>query len=354
MKAAVLFAAGPPDAFRIVDVPMPTCGDGDVLVEVMACGVSFRDVVERNGTYRRDVSFPLVIGLEISGVVREVGRLVTLVQVGDHVCSKAFSSCGRCRYCRSGRESTCLLRQPVRGGYSEYVALPEDAWVTVPSGVPFEVSCTLGPACGVALNAVRDTARVQLGETVLVTGATGGVGWPSVQLAKLAGAHVIAVTREESKRACLMESGADEVVVMSRDGKFARQVRSLTADHGVDVVIDNVGSRVFDECFDSLALHGRYALVGQLFGESTQINLARIFFKRAQLLGVGSVSRAQLADVIALTASGRLKPKVAAVMPLEEVATAHSLVESGQTVGRIVLVPSLDRLRTLQGEADGR
>ncbi len=341
MKAALLRAPGGPEAFEIAEVPMPECGPGDVLVKVMACGVSFRDVVERNGTYRRDVTFPLIIGLEISGTVHAIGSQVKSVQVGDHVCSKAFSSCGFCHYCRSGRESTCLQRRPVRGGYAEYTALPEDAWVRVPAHVPFEMSCSLGPAAGVAMNAVRDTAHATFGETMLVTGATGGVGWPSVQLGKLAGARVIAVTREAAKSAALIEAGADEVVVMDRDGRFAKQVRALTGDLGVDVVIDNVGSRVFNECFDSLALHGRYALVGQLFGESIDINLARIFFKRAQLLGVGSVNRVQLADVIALTASGQLRPRIAEVMPLERVSEAHAIVEKGQAVGRVVLMPAL-------------
>ena len=339
MRAAVLYSPGGPDAFELVDLPMPVCGDGDVLVDVRACGVSFRDVVERNGTYRRDVTFPLVIGLEISGTVRAVGSAVRSVAVGDHVCSKAFSSCGFCNFCRTGRESTCLARRPVRGGYAEHVALPEDAWVRVDHSVPFEVSCSLGPASAVALNAVRDTARVTLGDTVLVTGATGGVGWPSVQLAKLAGARVIAVTREAAKSEALRQAGADEVVVMDAAGNFSKQVRLLTQDLGVDVVIDNVGSRVFHESFNSLAMHGRYALVGQLFGESVEINLARIFFKRAQLLGVGSVSRSQLTDVIALTAAGRLRPRVAAIMPLEDVARAHALVESGQSIGRVVLMP---------------
>lgn len=341
MKAAVLDGPGGPEAFRIVDLPMPACGPGDVLVRVMACGVSFRDVVERNGTYRRDVGYPLIIGLEISGEVCATGSQVRSVVVGDRVCSKAFSSCGFCRYCRSGRESTCLQRRPVRGGYAEYVALPEDAWVRIVPELPFEVSCSLGPASGVALNAVRDSAHVAVAETVLVTGASGGVGWPSVQLAKLAGARVIAITREASKAAALSEAGADEIVVMERDGHFAKAVRALTADEGVDVVIDNVGSRVFHEAFNSLALHGRYALVGQLFGEATDINLARIFFKRAQLIGVGSVSRAQLADVIALTGSGQLKPRIAQVMSLDRVREAHALVEGGRVTGRVVLAPAL-------------
>lgn len=339
MKAAVLNGPGGPDAFVLTDLPEPEVGPSDVLVEVKACGVSSRDVVERNGTYRRDVQFPLVIGLEISGVVRAVGRRVTSVKPGDHVCSKAFSSCGFCHYCRTGRESTCLQRKPVRGGYSELTCLPEDAWVRVPDHVSFEASCSLGPAAAVALNAVRDTARTGLGDHVLVTGASGGVGLYSVQLARLSGATTIAFTRSREKADILIGLGADHVVVADQGGKFSRDVRALTGDRGADVVIDNVGSRVFHEAFDSLALHGRYAMVGQLFGETVDINLARVFFKRASLLGVGSVSRAQLSVVIELTAAGRLSPYIAEVLPLKDVSRAHQLVESGQVTGRVILKP---------------
>ena len=176
MRAAVLEAPGGPDAFKLKDVPVPAYGARDVLVAVKACGVSGRDLAERNGTYKRHVTFPLVIGLEISGVVEAVGSEVTTLRPGDHVATKAFSSCGLCQYCRSGRETSCLKRQPVRGGYAEFTALPEDAVVKIPDSLPFEEACSLGPAVGIALNAVRDTAKVTLGEQVLITGATGGLG----------------------------------------------------------------------------------------------------------------------------------------------------------------------------------
>jgi NADPH:quinone reductase-like Zn-dependent oxidoreductase len=337
MRAAVLYGPGAPDAFRLEEVPAPEAGPDDVLVEVKACGVSYRDIVERNGTYKRDVTYPLIIGLEIAGIVDRVGARVSGLKRGDHVASKAFSSCGECRYCRTGRETTCLKRKPVRGGYAEYVALPQDAFVKIPDNIPFEAACSLGPGAGVALNAVRDTAKVMLGERVLVTGATGGVGFPSVQIAKLAGAEIIAQTRSETKRAMLERAGADHVIVSSAD--FSKEVRALTGGEGVDVVIDTIGSRVFDAGFDSLALHGRYAFVGQLFGENISINPARIFFKRASLLGVGSVSRAQLADAAALASQGKLKSEIAKIMPLSEIAEAHRLVEEAAVAGRVVVTP---------------
>lgn len=339
MRAAVLHAPGPPDAFVMEEVPIPAVGADDVLVRVKACGVSYRDVVERNGTYRRDTSFPAILGLEISGIVEAVGAGVLDLAAGDHVCTKAFISCGRCSLCRSGRETTCQRRAPVRGGYAEYVALPQDAVVRVPGSIAFEVSCSLGPGAGVALNALRDTAKVTIDETVLVTGATGGVGVPSVQIAKAAGARVIAVTRSAGKHEFLKRIGADEVVVAGDGEDFAPMVKALTGGRGVDVVVDNVGSRVFNACFDSLAVHGRYAMVGQLFGEEISINPARIFFKRAQILGVGSVSRAQLADAIALAARGIVTPQVHQLLPLAEVARAHQLVEEGAAAGRVVLQP---------------
>jgi NADPH:quinone reductase-like Zn-dependent oxidoreductase len=228
----------------------------------------------------------------------------------------------------------------VRGGYAEYAAVPQDALVRVPGDMPFEVACVLGPGAGVALNAVRDVAHVCLAETVLVTGASGGVGLPAVQLAKLAGARVIAISRSEDKRAALMEAGADAVVVIPPDGRFGQGVKALTEDgEGADVVIDTVGSQVFDAAFDSLAPHGRYALVGQLFGEDIAINPARIFFKRAVLAGVGSVSRAQLQDVIRLTDRGELKPQIGRVLPLSDVAEAHRLVEAAAVFGRVVVTP---------------
>ena len=339
MKAAVLHEPGPPESFVIEEIPIPSIGPDDVLVAVEACGVSYRDVVERNGTYKRDVSFPAILGLEISGTVAAIGADVLDLEIGDRVCTKAFISCGRCRLCRSGRETTCARRTPVKGGYADYVALPQDAFAKFPDGMSFEAACSLGPGAGVALNALRDVAKVQIGETVLITGATGGVGAPGVQIAKAAGARVVAVTRSESKRAFLEGIGADHVLVAFDGEDFAPEVRRLTGDMGVDVVMDNVGSRVFNPCFDSLAVHGRYAMVGQLFGEEISINPARIFFKRAQILGVGSVSRAQLADVIALAARGIVTPQIAQILPLADVARAHALVEGGAVSGRVVLQP---------------
>jgi NADPH:quinone reductase-like Zn-dependent oxidoreductase len=182
-------------------------------------------------------------------------------------------------------------------------------------------------------------ALLKLGETVLVTGGSGGVGLPAVQIVKAMGARVIAVTRSAAKRDVLLESGASNVVVSTDGADFSKEVLSLTSGEGVDVVADTVGSRVFMPAFRSLADGGRYLVIGQLVREDIAINPARIIFKAATLSGIVNARRDQLEDTIKLVAAGIVRPRVAKVLPLAEAAQAHMLVEAGNLIGRVVLQP---------------
>jgi acryloyl-coenzyme A reductase len=339
MKAAVMHRQGPPSVLEIEEIDIPAIGEEDVLLKVGACGVSFHDIVERNGAYQRGVRFPMVIGNEVAGTVVEIGKRVDSLSIGDRVCAKPFHSCGLCKLCRNGMETACSKRKGTRGGYAEFIKVPAEVLVRIPDAIAFESACMLGAATGVALNAVRDAAKVRIGENVLVTGASGGCGIPTVEIAKASGARVIAVTRSEAKGGRLKEIGVDDVVVAESGSDFSDQVKALTDGFGVEVVIDNVGSKVFTPAFRSLAVGGRYAFVGQLFREEISINPARIFFKRANFIGVGSVRRDQLEDAVRLVTAGKVKPIVAQTFPLDSAADAHALVEGGEVFGRVVLVP---------------
>jgi NADPH:quinone reductase-like Zn-dependent oxidoreductase len=339
MRAVVMRRQGEPGVLEVAEVPIPEPRPNEVLVKVAAAGVSYHDVVERNGVYQSGHKLPTILGYEIAGTVERVGSEVTTLKPGDRVCNKPFHSCGICHRCRSGFESACARRKGVRGGYAEYVALHEETLALVPEAISLDAACLIGPTTAVALNAVRDTARASLADTVLVTGASGGLGLPSIELAKAAGATVIALTRSSAKADKLRQIGADHVVTAGDGVDFSEEVRSLTDGEGVSVVIDNVGSRVFTPAFKSLAIGGRFAFVGQLLRESISINPARIFFKRAQFLGVGSAGRKQLEDAIRLVADGKVRPIVAEIVPLEEAAAAHARLEAGEVVGRIVLRP---------------
>jgi len=340
MKAVVLRRNGDPSVLKLEDWPEPEPAPGEVLLKVGAVGVPYHDIVERNGTLRPGHGLPKVLGNEIAGTVVALGPEVRSLKVGDRVCAAGFSTCGLCKYCRTGRETACSGRRVVTGGYAEFAAVPADALVPIPDAVDFPSACMLGSSTAVALGALRDIARVKLGETVLVTGASGGVGLPAIEIARAAGAAVIAVTRSDAKAVALREVGADHVVVAADGADFSGEVRALTGGEGADIVVDTVGSRVFTPSFKSLAVTGRYLVIGQLFREDVAINPARILFKCATIVGVTNARRDQLADTVALVAAGRIHPRVAGVLPLAEAARAHAMVEAGELVGRMVLAPS--------------
>jgi acryloyl-coenzyme A reductase len=339
VKAIVLRQNGDPSVLKLEDWPDPKPQPHEVLVKVGAVGVPYHDIVERNGTLRRGHGLPKIPGNEIAGTVAALGTAVTSLKVGTRVCAKGFHSCGECRRCRNGMETLCAKRRVISGGYAEYAAIPAEALVAIPDSLTFADACMLGSSTAVALGALRDVAEVKLGETVLVTGASGGVGLAAIEVSKAAGATVVATTRSEAKREALTAAGADHVVVAGDSRDFSAEVLALTGGEGVDIVTDTVGSRVFMPAFRSLATGGRYLVIGQLFREDVAINPARIIFKAATITGITSARRDQLADTVRLVAAGKLHSRVARILPLAEAAQAHALVEAGNVIGRIVLQP---------------
>jgi D-arabinose 1-dehydrogenase-like Zn-dependent alcohol dehydrogenase len=346
MKAIVVRQPGGTDVMRLENVAEPRPGRKDVVVKVEACGVCFHEVVTRNGTLKRGVKMPLILGHEISGIVADVGPDVRDFKPGDRVATaQRFHICGACRYCRTGRETVCpelrfLGDDGMTGGYAEYVAVEDDNVARVPDNVPLEEASIVSCAIGTLLNAAREVGHVQPGERVLVTGAGGGLGVHTVQLARLAGAFVVAVTTSPEKAALLRELGAHEVVLAKRGEDFSRLVLDATDGEGVDVALDNVGSPVFHAVRRSMALGGRWVLIGQLTGEFVQFNPAQLFLKSVHLLSATSTTRKQLEDCLELVRLGQIKPIITERLPLAEAARAHELLEQGRSMGRILLKPN--------------
>lgn len=345
MRAAVVRETGGPEAIRIEDVPVPEIRPNGVLIRVEACGVCFHDVVTRNGTMKRGVALPFIPGHEVSGEIVEIGPLVRQFRVGDRVATtQRLHICGHCRYCRNGRETSCEEREflgdaGLNGGYSEIVCVEEDNLAIVPEGVALDEAAIVACAVGTELNAVRDVAQVQPGERVLVLGAGGGLGIHGVQLARLAGALVIAVTTSPEKAEFIREAGSHHVVLTPRGGDFSKEIMALTDGRGVDVVIDNVGSVLFQPTRRSLAMGARWVFVGQLTGDFVQLNPAQIFMRDTTIMSAKSTSREQLRDALDLVRQGMIKPFVHDRLPLEEASRAHALIEAGRTTGRILLKP---------------
>jgi D-arabinose 1-dehydrogenase-like Zn-dependent alcohol dehydrogenase len=345
MRAVVTERTGPPEVMRVTDVTPREPGPREIRIAVAACGVCFHDVVVRNGTYRRGVGMPVILGHEVAGKVEKLGSQVTGLQPGDVVATTTYSHvCGDCRHCRGGHETSCPERvflgdAGLNGGYAELVCVDADAVEKIPAGVSFEDASIVACTVGTELNAVREVGRVQLGERVLVTGAGGGLGLHGVQLCRLAGAFTIAVTTSEAKAARIRDAGADEVIVTARGADFSAEVRRVTNGRGVDAAIDNVGSPVFEPMRRSMADDGRMVLVGQVTGDFISINPAQLFLRNVSILSAKGVSRAQLADSLDLVARRRIKPIVEDVCRLEDAVEAHRRVEAGLSSGRLVLSP---------------
>lgn len=346
MKAVVVRETGGPEALVLETVADPAPAPGEVVIQVAACGVCFHDVVTRNGTLKAGIRLPFIPGHEVAGTVVALGRDVLDLQVGDRVATTQRSHiCGRCRYCRSQREPLCqdarfMGDAGLNGGYAEYVAAGADTVARMPDGVPFAEAAIASCAVGTMLHAVREVGRVRLGETVLVTGAGGGLGIHGVQLARRAGARVLALTTSPGKVAAIEEAGADLVIVGRRGEDASGRIREASGGVGVDVALDTVGTPVFASTRRSLAPGGRWVLIGQLTGEFVPFNPAQLFLRSLSLLSATSTTRDELASVLSLIARGDVMPRVAETLPLVDAALAHAALESGRVLGRTVLLPA--------------
>ena len=347
MRAVVVDVPGGPEVMRLCDVPIPEMRPTDVLIRVESCGVCFHDVVTRNGVLRRGIKMPVIPGHEVSGVIEKIGPHVFGFKPGDRVTTtQRRHICGHCNYCRSSRETSCNDREflgdiGLNGGYAEFVTVQQDGVCHIPQGVSFNQAAITSCAIGTELNAVRDVGKVKMGEKVLVTGAGGGLGVHGIQLARLAGAYVIAVTSSTEKQKIILENGAHEVLLVERGEDFSGAVKDATGGNGGDVVIDNVGSPTFEATRRSLAMGARWIFVGQVTGDFVKLNPAQLFMRDISILSAKSTSKRQLQDALDLVARGDIKPVITGEMSLEHAAQAHSDVEAGRSTGRIILKPRL-------------
>ena len=341
-KALVLEAPGEEPSLAVREVDVPTLGPHDALVEVAACGVCRHDVAVMQGVLRRGVKPEIVLGHEISGRVADIGPSTESVRVGDRVTTTLMTFCGHCQRCLDGQEYRCVdgqgIGHAIDGGFTQLVRVPESCLVPVPDGVELEDASIFGCPMGVALRALRDVAEVRSGETVLVTGAGGGLGVHAIQIASALGARVLAVTTSPHKLERLEQLGLAEVI-LANELDFSEFALALTEDRGVDVVANTVGSAVFRSSVRSLAQFGRMVVLGEVTGDRASINLAELLFRDATVAtstGAGPRHIAEIGDLVGL---GRIRPVISEKYSLEDAATAYGLMRTNQTFGRVVLVP---------------
>ena len=341
MEAVVLEAFGSPDNLHLRQVPDPSPGGGEVMLRVEACGVCFHDVINRRGDLPR-TSVPAILGHEVAGEVIGVGDGVEGWSVGDRAATLQRLHCGDCHHCSDGRNSLCkedsrFFGEEIPGGYAAYMTAPVAGLGRVPAEIDWQVAATTCCTTGTAVHVVRTRGQVRSGETVMITGASGGVGMQAVQLARHDGARVIAVTSSQGKVDVLRQAGAHEVIVAD-DLDFARQVRAATGE-GADVALEIVGSLTFEQSMRALAPGGRLVVVGNLETRPVAVNPGLVIVKELEIRGAYATTQEELAQAFELVSSGVLRPWVSDVLPLADAWRAHEKLENREVTGRLVLAP---------------
>ena len=342
MKAIVLAEYGGFDKLRMQEVQLPAIGAGEILIRNRAVGVNHCDTDVRRGVFGVVQNFPHVMGVDSAGEVVGLGPGVEGFTEGDRVAPHFLLTCGACRNCVAGRENICLragvLGVTTWGTYAQFVKVPARNVVRLPDALSYADAVAAQVPFATAWEALIEVGRLAAGETVLVNAAGSGVGSAAVQIAKLAGARVIATTGSEEKFAAARELGADAAISYETTDVGAAVMR-LTDGLGVDLAFDMVGGARLLDCLAAAAQGGRIVSVGAHGGERVEIDMIELFRKHISLHGCGRSTRAIAATVLGLVAAGKLRPVIAARYALAEAEAAHRLMESRKFFGRIVMDP---------------
>jgi NADPH:quinone reductase-like Zn-dependent oxidoreductase len=350
--AVRLFEYGGPEKLICGEYDLPPLGDHDVLVKNFAGSVSRWDVKYRAGDLARyqipgRAAFPLPqqLGREAAGEVVAVGSAVTRFKPGDRVIGVTHpedpDSAETARGLGNLSRNLAIPGHQAFGSYAQYLVRDERMWLPLPDGVDYEQA-------GVALwpfssshRVVHDRLKVRLGDTVLIAGASGGMGQATMQLCKLAGARVVATTRHEAKAAVLRELGADAAVVTADAERARAEVLALTGGEGVDHAVDYTGSPDVLRFLGSAMRLGGSMIISSEQGREPMPFLASDMIRlELNLLGIRGARMNDMLGVLKLLGAGRIATRIAARFPLARVGEAHTLLEtSPDLVGRIVVLP---------------
>jgi NADPH2:quinone reductase len=323
MKAIQIKQTGGPEAMELVDLPIPQPKANEAVVKIMAAGVNFIDVYNREGRYK--VPLPFVLGQEGAGVVSAVGSEVREVAVGDRV---AYTS--------------------VLGSYAEYAVVPTDRLVKVPAEVGDREAAAAMLQGLTAHYLVHDTYPLKKGETALVHAAAGGVGLLLVQLARNIGARIIATVSTDAKAKLARDAGADEIILYTQSD-FETETRRLTAGKGLDVIYDSVGKATFEKGLNLLRPRGMMVLFGgssgavPAFDPITLTQRGSLYLTRPSLghyIITSQELRQRASAAFGMIREGKLKLRIEHVYPLAQAAQAHRDLEGRKTTGKLLLMPN--------------
>ena len=340
MKAAVFYEPGGPEKIQLGEVPNPQIDHDQVLIQVKACSLNHFDLLVLREADPDNFTFPFWGGGEIAGVVSEVGKSVNQFKPGDRVVVNPGLFCGQCEHCLAGEESQCdsygIIGDSVPGGFAEYIGIDETNLMKLPDQISFEEGAAAPLVFQTAWRALITKANIHPRDTVLILGASGGVGSASIQIAKLIGANVIAVTSSTDKVSSAKQLGAD-IVLNRKSGDYWGELASLTDHRGVDVVVENIGAETWTQSLNSLVKGGRLVTYGRTTGHLAETDIRLIFWNQLRIMGSTMANQKEFSEVMNLIFQGKLSPVIDSVFPLEQARTAYQRLHNGEHFGKIVI-----------------
>jgi NADPH:quinone reductase-like Zn-dependent oxidoreductase len=341
MKAIRIHQHGGLEELRIDDVPFPAVKPKEVLVEVKSTSLNHLDLWVRKGIPGVKLPLPLILGSDASGVVQEVGSLVRTFKSGDRVVVVPGAGCGHCGECASGRENYCL-KYSIGGEHgdgvqSEFIALDEGRFLHLPENVSFDEGAAIPLVYQTAWEMVVNKAAVRAGQTVLVWGASSGVGSAAAQIAKAFEARVVTTAGSAEKAAKARDLLGADFVVDYHTQDVLKEVRTITNGRGVDVVVDHVGAATWKTSLRALAKGGKLVFCGATTGADVSFDLRHVFFKQQSIIGSTMGTRGDLIKVLELIRQRKLGGVVDRVFEFTQIREAHEFLESGKQFGKVIV-----------------
>jgi NADPH:quinone reductase-like Zn-dependent oxidoreductase len=340
MKAVRIHQFGGPEVLTYEEVPDPKPRQDQVLVRVRACALNHLDIWVRKGL--PGVKLPHILGSDVAGEVAEIGEYVAGFKPGQRVLIAPMHFCGSCAKCVRGLQNQCreftVLGNGVDGGNCDLIAVPSMNLIPIPDGLDFNQAASLPLVFLTAWHMLVGLAGIRPGQTVLVLGASSGVGIAAIQIAKMFHCRVITTAGDEAKLDKARGLGADHGVNHYQQ-RISDEVRKITNQEGVDIVIEHVGAATWDESVKSLKSSGTLVTCGATTGPNVGIDLRHLYARQLRLLGSYMGTMGELHEVLSHVFAGRLKPVVGRVFPLSEIRASHEYLEKSQMFGKVVVAP---------------
>lgn len=347
MKAAIYHEFGDPDVLKYEDVPDPEPGPGEVVVAVHSVTVNrvLNCAVRAGEQPQRNVKPPHIGGVDPAGIVSALGEGVDGLAVGTRVAVLSRVPCLKCDQCVAGNfkncTDSCMLGIGCWGGDADYVRVPASIVVPIPDNLDFAEAAAVLRHGPMAYHLMFGVGKLQAGQSVLIMGAAGGLGSTGIQIAKQAGATVIATAGSDERVAIGRELGADFVVNYNKED-LTQAVRNYTNGEGVHLVYENISSPdTWPKAFACLRKFGRLVTAGAHGGGKVELDCAMLYHQQIRIIGSTASTDGDVRRTIEAAAAGKLKAKIERVFPLSQAPEAHRLMEGTIPTGKIVLDPTL-------------